>query len=339
MALAPARLLLTKVSLFSTCGTSTSEDAAKPIVAAVGIRGGSENGLSPIRRQGLRLKVQSHRPLTACHMAGQVARSSGPAVAAAEVAGGDAAEADDVTEDDAAVEALLDSMKWDSSGYVVAIAQHCHTGAILMQGFATRAAVKRTLASRRATFFSRSRKCLWTKGETSSNFIHVTGVYLDCDKDSVIYMGEPDGPTCHTGAETCYYTSFENVVAGRAHASEAHPDEALTSLYVLEATIAQRKAEAAPPGGAKPSWTRKLLDNPALLCSKIREEADELCQTLEANEGADRAASEMADVLYHSLVLLSLQGVKMEDVAAKLRARFAKSGIQEKADRSKKSSS
>lgn len=248
------------------------------------------------------------------------------------------------------VDALLDGMKWSDTGLVVAIAQHCDTGAVLMQGFADRDAVSATLASRRATFYSRSRRCLWTKGETSNNFISVTAVYLDCDKDSVIYMGKPEGPTCHTGAETCYYTNVDDVLLGRAGGSEASPPEAHTTFYALEATIAARKREAdaaaaasaapPPPGGAvtagrKPSWTRRLLDDPALLCSKIREEADELCRTLEGGESGERAALEMADVLYHTMVLLSLKGVKLEDVAEQLRARTSKSGVEEKAGRKK----
>ncbi|GAQ86909.1 histidine biosynthesis 2 [Klebsormidium nitens] len=239
------------------------------------------------------------------------------------------------------VEALLDKLKWDANGLVVAIAQDVDTGAILMQGFSNRDAISATLASKRATFFSRSRKQLWTKGETSSNFIDVTDVYIDCDKDSVIYFGKPDGPTCHTGAETCYFTRLEELGEnGAATHSEEHPPTALTTLYSLESTIEQRLAESradaatrGPPLGKKPSWTRRLLESPELLRSKILEEADELCRSVEDSEGPDRTASEMADVLYHSMVLLTSQGVKFEDVLKVLRQRFAKSGIEEKAGR------
>jgi phosphoribosyl-ATP pyrophosphohydrolase/phosphoribosyl-AMP cyclohydrolase len=83
------------------------------------------------------------------------------------------------------MEVLLDMLKWDKQGLLVAVAQHVDTGAVLMQGFANRDAVSATLASRRATFYSRSRSSLWTKGETSSNFIHILDVYIDCDQDSV----------------------------------------------------------------------------------------------------------------------------------------------------------
>ncbi|GBG64227.1 hypothetical protein CBR_g41148 [Chara braunii] len=238
------------------------------------------------------------------------------------------------------VERLLDCMKWDANGLVVAIAQHVDTGAVLMQGFADRDAVSATLASRRATFFSRSRQCLWTKGETSANFIHVVDVFLDCDRDSVIYLGSPDGPTCHTGEETCYFIRADDVVSGGLQYAKENKLQVLTSLYSLEKVIRNRAEEGetavvaagkTPP--AKPSWTRKLLSNPELLCAKVREEADELCRTLEESEGKDRVASEMADLLYHSMVLLSLQGVTLEDVAKVLRGRFPLSGIEEKNSR------
>ncbi|KAH8945227.1 hypothetical protein BDL97_12G030100 [Sphagnum fallax] len=227
------------------------------------------------------------------------------------------------------MEVLLDMLKWDKQGLLVAVAQHVDTGAVLMQGFANRDAVSATLASRRATFYSRSRSSLWTKGETSSNFIHILDVYIDCDRDSIIYLGKPDGPTCHTGAETCYYTSALQLLQGGG----AKP--LLPTLLSLESTIAQRKAEEITNLAAKPSWTKRLLENPKLLCSKIREEADELCQTLEASEGKARTASEMADVLYHAMVLLAAQDVKLEDVLATLRARFTQSGVEEKNSRLK----
>ncbi|CAO2818569.1 unnamed protein product [Amaranthus hypochondriacus] len=228
------------------------------------------------------------------------------------------------------VETLLDSIKWDDKGLAVAIAQNVDTGAILMQGFVNREALATTITSRKATFFSRSRKQLWTKGETSSNFINVHDVFLDCDRDSIIYLGKPDGPTCHTGAETCYFSSISNNIEDVQVEKDIL---AMTTLYSLESTISERRAEIECKTDGKPSWTKKLLLDDKLLCSKVREEADELCRTLEDNEDKSRTASEMADVLYHSMVLLALKDVKMEDVLEKLRKRFSKSGIEEKNSR------
>lgn len=218
------------------------------------------------------------------------------------------------------VDRLLDSVKWDNKGLAVAIAQNVDTGAILMQGFANRDALATTISSRKATFYSRSRSTLWTKGETSQNFINVQDIFLDCDRDSIIYLGKPDGPTCHTGSETCYYTSVLDALKDQPVQGN---NLAMTTLYSLESTISQRKAASK---NGKPSWTKRLLLDSKLLCSKIREEADELCRTLEENEDNSRTASEMADVLYHAMVLLALKDVKAEEVLEVLRKRFSHSG-------------
>lgn len=225
---------------------------------------------------------------------------------------------------------LLDSVKWDDKGLAVAIAQHVDTGAVLMQGFANRDALATTISSKKATFYSRSRSKLWTKGETSMNYINICDIFLDCDRDSILYLGMPVGPSCHTGSETCYYTSvFDSLYGSQAKENKL----AMTTLQSLEATIVQRKAEISELSTAKPSWTRRLLLDKKLLCSKIREEADELCRTLEDSEEIPRTASEMADVLYHAMVLLSVRGVTVEEVLTVLRQRFSRSGIEEKRSR------
>ena len=112
-------------------------------------------------------------------------------------------------------------------------------------------------------------------------------------------------------------------------AAAGGPQGALSTLAELEYTVSLRA------GDVKPSWTRRLLSDPQLLCSKVREEAGELCETLEKQEGKQRAASEAADLLYHATVLLQAQGVGWTDVMAVLRARAGVSGIAEKASRTK----
>ncbi|OMO57849.1 hypothetical protein CCACVL1_25677 [Corchorus capsularis] len=236
---------------------------------------------------------------------------------------------DNVINLESKVDSLLDSIKWDDKGLAVAIAQNVDTGAILMQGFINREALATTISSKKATFFSRSRASLWTKGETSNNFINVHDIFVDCDRDSIVYLGKPDGPTCHTGSETCYFTSISDMLKDQ----EVKEDNlALTTLYSLESTISQREAEVAGQHG-KPSWTKRLLLDEKLLCSKIREEADELCRTLEEKEDSSRTASEMADVIYHGMVLLKRKDVKIENVLEVLRQRFSQSGIEEKKSR------
>ncbi|PWA84938.1 histidine biosynthesis bifunctional protein (HISIE) [Artemisia annua] len=114
---------------------------------------------------------------------------------------------------------------------------------------------------------------------------------------------------------------------------------ALTTLYSLESTLAQRKEELSAPQEGKPSWTKHLLLDDKLLCSKIREEADEFCRILEENEDESRTVSEMADVLYHEMVLLTCRGLKFEEVLEVLRRRFSQSGVEEKNSRKAKMSS
>ncbi|KAL5701258.1 hypothetical protein ACHQM5_026614 [Ranunculus cassubicifolius] len=200
-----------------------------------------------------------------------------------------------------------------------------------MQGFINKEALATTISSRKATFYSRSRSSLWTKGETSNNFININDIFIDCDRDSIIYLGKPDGPTCHTGSDTCYYSSVNDFL--KDPEVKENSRLALTTLYELESIISQRKAEISGSENGKPSWTKKLLLDQKLLCSKIREEAGELCQTLEENEDKSRAAAEAADLIFHSMVLLKNKDVKMEEVMEVLRRRFSQSGIEEKNSR------
>lgn len=193
---------------------------------------------------------------------------------------------------------------------------------------------------RLATFYSRSRAGRWVKGETSGHVIRVLAVFVDCDSDSLIYEGVPAGPSCHTLAPTCYFRRMSLDASGVARFSggpSSRAEAALPSLQVLEETIASRR-RAAQEGaqGTRPSWTAKLLADPQLTCSKIREEADELCRTWEKEEGRDRTVSEAADLVYHAACLLSIQGVAFEEVNAELRRRFGVSGIDEKAGRKDK---
>lgn len=219
----------------------------------------------------------------------------------------------------------VSGLKFDDKGLLVAIAQDVDTGDVLMQAFANEEAVRATLRTGKGTFYSRSRKGLWCKGETSGNYLMVKGVYCDCDRDSLVYLCKPIGPACHTGEPTCWFEGTSECTEDTVVVTGESPK---TTLLRLEDTIRQRQAE-----GEGKSWTAKLLADPKLLCSKVREEAGELCETLEEGEGKKRCASEMADLLYHSMVLCRAQGVEVRDVMEVLRKRFGTSGIDEKAAR------
>ncbi|KAL6755302.1 hypothetical protein V8C86DRAFT_1790739 [Haematococcus lacustris] len=224
---------------------------------------------------------------------------------------------------------FLDSLKYDKDGLVAVVAQHVDTGEVLMQAFADRAALNETLQTGLGTFYSRSRRQRWCKGESSGHFLRVQRVFLDCDRDALVYLSDPLGPACHTGASEPGVQE-----AGSSGSSQHMP---ASTLWALERIIEDRRqALAAQQPGDKPSWTAKLLSDPQLLCRKVREEAGELCQSLEQQEGRERSASEMADLLYHAMVLLNVQGVSLEEVMRVLRQRFATSGLEEKASRKPK---
>jgi len=188
-----------------------------------------------------------------------------------------------------------------------------------------------------ATFYSRSRSGRWCKGETSGSYLTVASVHADCDGDSLVYLATPAGPACHTGAPSCWFAAaVPDAETGGIAQLKGRAAAPLPSLLALERTIADRATAPPPDDGAKPSWTARLLANEELLCSKVREEADELARALTDREGADRVASEAADLLYHAAVLLRAGGVSLEDVAAVLRGREGVSGVVEKASRPKK---
>jgi len=214
-------------------------------------------------------------------------------------------------------------VKWDRDGLCVAVAQDRLTGRVQMVAWMNREALRTTLESRRATFYSRSRKSLWTKGETSGHFLEVESVHLDCDGDTILVLVRPIGPSCHTGKETCFFQTIEG--------TEGPP--ASPMLDELESEIDARKRSTDP---AKPSYTRTLLaGGAAAIGAKLREEADELARAIDA-ETPDRVASEAADVLYHLMVGIASRDVSIRAVLDQLKKRRAQSGIEEKQARKPK---
>ena len=188
-----------------------------------------------------------------------------------------------------------------SNGLIPAIIQDANTHKVLMLGYMDEDALKKTKAKKRVTFYSRSKKRLWTKGETSGNFLHVVDILKDCDKDTLLIKVNPDGPACHTGADTCFKETNQ------------HP---LAFLTELAQVIRDRKKK--PSGN---SYTSRLFKRGInKIAQKVGEEAVELI--IEAkDEEKELFVEECGDLLYHLLVLLEAKGVTLEEVVALLKSR------------------
>ncbi len=211
---------------------------------------------------------------------------------------------------------------FDANGLIPVIALDHLTGEVRMFAFASAEAVSATLTTRRATFFSRSRAELWEKGKTSGHTLDVKRVYVDCDTDALVYAVDPQGPTCHTGAETCFFQVLGDDRALTPGATGA------TLMSRLEARLDARRTST-----AQKSYTKSLYEAGAeAIGEKVREEADEFARAI-VEESSDRAASEAADVVFHVLVGLRARGIGWRDVLAKLETRLATSGHAEKASR------
>ena len=219
-------------------------------------------------------------------------------------------------------EQLFEVLAFDDRGLVPAIAQDVISGDVRMVAWMNRESIERTLETGKATFFSRSRGQLWTKGETSGHFLWVKEIYADCDGDTLLLRVLPEGPSCHTGKPTCFFRA----VHGTSVREAAKPPPSF--LFSLESEIEARRTQT-----AERSYTRTLLDGGAAkIGEKIVEEADELSRAIHS-EDAGRVASEAADLVYHVMVGLQLRGVPWARVLGVLAERTRQSGHEEKASR------
>ena len=200
-------------------------------------------------------------------------------------------------------ESGLEAVRFNADGLVPVVAQDVLSGDLLMVAYANREALQLTVSTGNAHYFSRSRKALWRKGESSGHTQAVAEVRLDCDGDSVLYRVRQTGPVCHTGSRTCFVSRLE------AGGATEGPDHGAHLLQRLAATVAQRAADR--PAG---SYTSQLLDAGITKVSqKVGEEAIEVVVAANS-EDAGRLAAETADLLYHLLVLLQARGVPLDAV-------------------------
>jgi phosphoribosyl-AMP cyclohydrolase / phosphoribosyl-ATP pyrophosphohydrolase len=186
-------------------------------------------------------------------------------------------------------------------GLIPAIIQDSNTMVVLMLGFMNKEAFDLTQKNKKVTFYSRTRKTLWTKGETSGNFLHVVEMKSDCDNDTLLIKVRPDGPTCHTGQDTCWNEDNSNKIE---------------FLKYLENVIQNRKKH--PQEG---SYTNKLFDKGInKIAQKVGEEAVEL--VIEAKDNNEELfLGEAADLMFHYLVLLTQKGYSLQDVISVLEKR------------------
>ncbi len=186
------------------------------------------------------------------------------------------------------------------NGLLPAIIQDEVTGKVLMLGYMNEEALEKTNEIGKVTFFSRSKNRLWMKGESSENYLHVRSISLDCDQDAILIKAKPDGPTCHTGADTCWNET----------------NEGIGFLNQLESVIEGRRS-----GDKEKSYVKSLFDSGInKMAQKVGEEAVEV--VIEAkDDNDDLFLNESADLLFHYLILLQAKGYKLQDVVKLLEGR------------------
>lgn len=196
-------------------------------------------------------------------------------------------------------EFTVDKIDFSKAELVPAVVQDVNTQKVLMLGYMNKEAVEKTLRTKKVTFFSRSKNRLWTKGEESKNYLNLSDIKLDCDNDSILIQALPEGPTCHTGADTCWQDKNEASI-----------------LDYLEKTIQDRKNN--PDDKSYVSSLFKSGINK--IAQKVGEEAVEI--VIEAKDNSeDLFLNEGADLLFHYLILLQAKGYKLKDILKVLEGR------------------
>lgn len=217
----------------------------------------------------------------------------------------------------------ISGIKFNSEGLVPAVAQDIRTKEVLMLAYMDKEALEKTLSTGKAHYWSRSRKALWQKGETSGNFLNVKSIYYDCDSDAVLLFVEPEGPACHTGERSCFF----NKLSGHDNADTSGP-AVMEELY---RTAVERK-NADPAESYVASLYSKGLSN---ILGKVMEECLETVEAAE-EKGERELVRETADLWFHTIVLLGYKAVDIEKVFSELKKRQGTSGLAEKMSRQKK---
>jgi len=209
---------------------------------------------------------------------------------------------------------FVEALKFNADGLIPAIAQDAGTKEILMQAFMNKAAVEKTLECNKAVFYSRSRKKLWLKGETSGNYLVVQEMRVDCDLDCILLLVEPKGPACHTGNTSCFYRKYTN---GKFVESPVEPskNDVLEEVYNV---ICDRRENP-----KEKSYTNYLFEKGIdKMLKKVGEESAEIIIAAK-NPDVAETRYEIADLMYHLSVVMAERGLCWEDIYGELRKRQA----------------
>lgn len=207
-------------------------------------------------------------------------------------------------------------VKLDDQGLVTAICQDATTGRVLMVAHMSPEALNRTLKDHQIFFYSRSRQELWHKGATSGNYLHVQSAEVDCDGDVLLFQVKADGPACHTGSPSCFFTALEKTPDYNASTTNTTNSSIVDELF----QVIQKRQKEKPKG----SYTTSLFESGrARIAQKIVEEGGEVAIAGTTNDTAN-LPNEIADLIYHTLVLLADAELQPEDVWKELRRRRSK---------------
>ncbi len=227
------------------------------------------------------------------------------------------------------IEEIVSRVDWGKSPLVPAIAQDAKTKKVLMLAYMDKVALKLTLSTKVAHYFSRSKQRIWKKGETSGNIQKVEDIFIDCDNDTILLLVEQvGGAACHTGRESCFFTKLESSKIISEVKEEATQNYSV--IDTLYHTLQERKNS--DPSTSYTSSLYQKGENAIL--KKVIEEAGEFCFAVK-DSSSDDIIYEAADLTYHTLVALSYKNIDPDRVKNELKKRFGQSGIEEKNNRKK----
>jgi phosphoribosyl-ATP pyrophosphohydrolase/phosphoribosyl-AMP cyclohydrolase len=215
---------------------------------------------------------------------------------------------------------MADRFTFDEHGLLPAVVQDWLDGTVLMLGYMNQEALAKTVATRSVHFWSRSRQALWEKGETSGHKLAVKNLFLDCDGDTILVKAQALGPTCHTGERACFFSKLDEAGSPVPLKSSEAFGGILDSVLAI---IGDRRARPQPG-----SYTTKLFQSGHdTILKKVAEEAGEV---LIAAKGGTREELiyEVADLLFHTLMVLGYHGISLQEVYQELGARYGKSGLR-----------